>query len=830
MDALIGILVFFISILVVLSFVLYFVIRDIKNTIYENNQTTQNEINKINTKMKTDYETLTNNIINNQETTSKTIEDNKQFLIEKHNESKDELNEKIDLNIQEQNQKRENLSETLNTSIDNLNSQIEENYSTQKDLIDKLNLKLDENMNIQTEKTEHLKDNFTSSISSLQQELYSLIENNSLQQKELHDELKNELDKNKVENIEHIKGILDKLSVLSEEYLDLKDKVYFFAQIKEDSKKLNDISMTQEGIKKEKELLDSILAELSGTIVERSEKKTEQPITTKVENLIETNIQEPESIIESADDNLVVEPDLVEINSNLETEPVTQNDFELQQNVVEGKLIFKLEKPVIEPKIEYKKENKNDIKDAIVLNGIDEQSVASDINEGIIPSIFDEDQKLAYKNLAYSNDNLFITGRAGTGKSLLLSVFSRATDKKILILAPTGIAALNVGGATVHSAFGFHNLVNLALEDITKNSIKLSMSKQLVLKNVDTIIIDEISMLRSDVLEKINKILQCLNETDEIFGGKQMIFIGDLFQLPPVVRNQEVLFLDEKYGGEYFFLAPSYKKANFHLIELTYNHRQDSDPEFFNILNNIREGNLRKNDIDKLNTRVVDRNDKSLRRVLRLFATKNEVDETNNEVLEDIFGKEFIFEAEIEYNKYNSRNVNIDSNFPFPQFLKLKVGANVMFVSNDRSKRWVNGKMGIVSAISEDLIKVDVEGVTVDVERVSFSQKEANYRNGKISYEDVLQVKQFPLTLAYAITIHKSQGMTYPQIAVDISNCFDYGQEYVALSRTISLDGLNLLEPIALDSINISPLVHDFYSNCISNNKILNRKNNNHLS
>lgn len=627
----------------------------------------------------------------------------------------------------------------LQLFIDNIKTELEQ--------------RIEENAEQQTQNSQILSEKIEVSVETIKDELYEKINANFSLQSDLIKKIEETITNDKIENYNLIKNILNTLTELNKEYADLKEKIYFFANIEEDSKQLNDISKTEAGILQETELIEKALLELSKPKVENQTKKPDET---------EEIIISDEDVTET-DESIILDDDDEEIDT--------------------------------------------------IINEVDD----FEIDDEKVPSILDDNQKEAFKIMTYKNDNLLITGRAGTGKSLLLNIFSRSTKKKILVIAPTGIAALNVGGATIHSTFGFKNLVELDIDDISPSTILLNSAKKEVLRKVETIIIDEISMLRSDVLERMNKILQCINNNDEIFGGKQMIFIGDPFQLPPVVRKNEQYYLNDQYGGEYFFMAPVYKQANFKFVELTINHRQDSDPVFFDILNHIREGKIRKKDLDLLNSRVIDGDDKSLHRVIRLYATKAEVEATNNKILDTIFGKEYEFECQIEYSKYNNQTVNIENNFPFPQILKLKIGANVMFISNDRENRWVNGTIGIVKSISNDVIQVVVNDTVFNVERISFSQKDAVYTNGKITYEDNLKVKQFPIILSYAITIHKSQGMTYPNIACDISNCFEYGQEYVALSRTISLNGLHLLKPISFDNINIAPKVSKFYWECLIN-------------
>ena len=262
------------------------------------------------------------------------------------------------------------------------------------------------------------------------------------------------------------------------------------------------------------------------------------------------------------------------------------------------------------------------------------------------PSILDDEQKLAFTIMNSTNDNLFITGKAGTGKSFLLDVFVRGSRKKTIKLAPTGIAALNIGGATLHSAFGYNNLERLELDSITMGTIKLKSEKIRILKEVDTIIIDEISMVRADTFDKIDKILRVLNKSAKPFGGKQMIVFGDLFQLPPIAKSQELKYLTDYYGGIFFFNSNAYSNGQFGFIELSTNHRQKDDHAFFDILNRMREGKTTSSDINTLNSRYVsDRNE--LRRILTLFPKKADAERVNKEELDKIQAKEYKYKARI---------------------------------------------------------------------------------------------------------------------------------------------------------------------------------------
>ena len=425
-------------------------------------------------------------------------------------------------------------------------------------------------------------------------------------------------------------------------------------------------------------------------------------------------------------------------------------------------------------------------------------------------SKLDKYQKRAF-DLMVKGDNVFISGEAGSGKSLLLTVFAACNDKKVLKVAPTGVAALNINGVTIHSAFGYGNLLESTHNDLINNGIVLSYAKKQLLKKVSTIVVDEASMLRSDVFEKMDLILRIVNKIDKPFGGKQIILIGDIFQLPPVVKQEELDFIKNAYGGVFFYDAKIYKEAKFKFIELKDNHRQQKDSTFRDVLNHIRVGNVTKSDIDTLNSRLV-KNEEKIKDILRLFATRREVEEFNTNQLSLINSQEFINSAEILFNKYENSKVNFESNFMCPEVLRLKEGAVVMFVQNDERRRWVNGTIGTVVGFLDRYIKVKVKDKTYNVEPVEFTVKEAQMIGDEVIYTDTIAILQYPLMLAYAITIHKSQGLTYDEVSVDLSKCFMEGQGYVALSRATSLEGLHLCKPIESKHLRSSKDNNKFYT------------------
>lgn len=470
--------------------------------------------------------------------------------------------------------------------------------------------------------------------------------------------------------------------------------------------------------------------------------------------------------------------------------------------------------------IEKSKEIENLKKDIAFfsdIKGASQDLNAAEADADISLEDLDDEQRAAFDLMINTNENMFITGKAGTGKSALLSVFSKETKKTVLRLAPTGIAAMNVRGVTLHSAFGYDNLVSLPYDHIHYETLKLNSDKQRVLDIATTVIIDEISMVRADILEKVDRILKVIMKNEEPFGGKQMLLFGDLFQLPPIASKDERLYLNDVFGGIHFFNSFAYKNGGFRFIELTVNHRQNGDERFFGILNDIREGTVSEDQLDVINERA-SFDASELRVVTRLFPKKADAEEFNRMKLNESIGREFISKAKVlfpEDGKYPVRGYgSFDMNFPVTENLKLKKGSLVMFVKNNGDK-WANGTIGIVSEIRGEILRISVNKEELDVFPTEFEQLEAKYENGKIAYHTVCKISQYPVVLAYAMTIHKSQGQTYGKIACDVSDCFAPGQAYVALSRVKALNGLFLLNKVYKSQIHVDTAVNDFYNQCV---------------
>ncbi len=413
------------------------------------------------------------------------------------------------------------------------------------------------------------------------------------------------------------------------------------------------------------------------------------------------------------------------------------------------------------------------------------------------------------KLLEESTYSFFITGRAGTGKSTLLRLFNKTTKKKAVILAPTGIAALNVKGQTIHSFFRF------SPNFIPKTAIK-KVRKRKIYNNLDTIIIDEISMVRADMLDNIDLFLRINRNSPLPFGGVQMIFFGDLYQIPPVVSSDfEKTFLNENYDTPYFFSANALNNENFHysLIELNEVFRQ-TDRRFINLLESIRLNEMDWDLLEELNSRY---NPEEINEGLyiTLSARNAQVQKLNDEKLKSLNTKEYNYKA------------NIIGDFPINTYptdydLSLKVGAQVMFLRNDTEKRYVNGTIGKVVELDFDKIIVEVnndgnkELIDVDYEEWEYVKYFTDFKNPNNIEQEVLGTfQQYPLKLAWAITIHKSQGKTFDNVIIDLGKrgAFAHGQTYVALSRCTSLEGILLKTPIKPQDIMVDSRIIDFLEN-----------------
>ena len=413
----------------------------------------------------------------------------------------------------------------------------------------------------------------------------------------------------------------------------------------------------------------------------------------------------------------------------------------------------------------------------------------------------------ALQIIQYTRRSLFLTGKAGTGKSTFLRHIAETTKKKHVILAPTGIAAINAGGQTLHSFFKlpFHPLLpndsSYSIRNIRK-TLKYSGELTKLLRELELIIIDEISMVRADIIDFIDKVLRiyCRNMR-EPFGGKQLLLVGDIFQLEPVIKEDEWRLMQPFYASAYFFAAKVWQEMKLVSIELRKVYRQ-SDSQFIGLLDRIRQNHATDADLQSINARV---NQSSKQKEngfeITLATRRDTVDYINDLHLSELEGDSTIFKGHIKGDFP-------ETSLPAPMELEIKPGAQVIFIKNDKEKRWVNGTLGVVIYIDEGegiITVVDEDGHEYDVEREVWENMRYtfNEKEQKIEEEMLGSFIQFPLRLAWAITVHKSQGLTFRHVKIDFSGggAFAGGQTYVALSRCTSLEGITLEAPIRRSDI-----------------------------
>jgi ATP-dependent DNA helicase PIF1 len=399
---------------------------------------------------------------------------------------------------------------------------------------------------------------------------------------------------------------------------------------------------------------------------------------------------------------------------------------------------------------------------------------------------------------------IFLTGNAGTGKSTLIRFLRNALKKHLVVVAPTGVAALNVDGVTIHSFFRLppriHNDDDIQLVDDRK-----------LYKKLELIILDEVSMARCDLLDSMDKFLRKNRENDIPFGGVQMLLVGDLFQLPPVVKpNERSVLIAKGYTSRYFFSSFCLQRSLLTHLELTSIYRQ-KDVQFVTLLNNIRIGENIESTIAEINDNCV--NQEEIIPDITLTCTNDRADAINHRELTQIQSNEYSFFGKIE-GRFNIE----EDRLPAPINLKLKVGAHVMFTKNDEQKRWVNGTLGIIQQIYDDSISVkiitDQQNSAVDVRKASWETYKYVYDeySDSIVIETVGKYIQYPLMLAWAVTIHKSQGKTLEKVLIDLGNgAFDSGQLYVAMSRCRSIEGIRLVRPIRMTDVKCDPIIKRFF-------------------
>lgn len=407
--------------------------------------------------------------------------------------------------------------------------------------------------------------------------------------------------------------------------------------------------------------------------------------------------------------------------------------------------------------------------------------------------------------------SLFLTGKAGTGKTTFLRDVVRHTKKKCIVLAPTGIAAVNAGAMTIHSffQFGLGPFVKGVIEP--KSDFRIQKSKLELIRNLQLLIIDEVSMVRADLMDHIDVELRRIRRNSKPFGGVQLLMIGDLQQLPPIAHGGEDELLRQYYKTLYFFSSAALKSMKYSCIELKTVYRQ-TDGHFINILNHARECTLTNQDITDLNTRYIpDFSPRPEDGYIRLMTHNRQVDYINATEMAKLDSHPFTFEAAVT-------GTFPEESYPTANSLTLKKGAQVMFIKNDPERRFINGTLGEVRSIDKNCIAVRLaeSGKTIEVEPMEWQNIRYQFddETKEISSKQIGRFKQYPLKAAWAITVHKSQGLTFDKAIIDVHAAFSPGQAYVALSRCRTLEGLVLSSPVSA-SVFMKDKAVDAYMNYI---------------
>jgi len=428
------------------------------------------------------------------------------------------------------------------------------------------------------------------------------------------------------------------------------------------------------------------------------------------------------------------------------------------------------------------------------------------------------ERDLAKQYLLNTKEHIFLTGRAGSGKTTLLQEVIKTTNKNTVVVAPTGVAAINAGGVTIHSFFqlppsnflpidGFGPSEEYTTRSLLKQHLKVNEDKRRLIQELEMLVIDEISMVRADLLDAIDFTLRYLRGSTQPFGEVQVVMVGDLYQLPPVVKDNVWFAFKDYYKTPYFFDSLVWKQAKMIPLELNKVYRQ-KDQDFLDVLNNIRDGQPRPEDLYLLNTRYNPAEEESSEAIL-LTTHNRKADRVNKEKLEAIKSSKLVFEAKVS-GKFS------EGAYPAAEKLTLKKGAKIMFIRNDREQRYYNGKLAEVVSYDSVLQKLKVkfqdDNTTCWIEKAVWEKiKYGTEDSGAIKQEVTGSFTQFPVRLAWAVTVHKSQGLTLEAVRLDLESSFAAGQTYVALSRCTTLKGLIMTNKIEAQHVIIDQRIRLFY-------------------